>query len=105
MNKIYSLLLSVFCFQQCNFSLDIFNRLNVYTKKFIIFFLSLTLLISLHIKTYADVTLSTSTLSASNINQGSNNNIVYASQMAVTVSAVSVNNIQFTLNGTLNASD
>jgi hypothetical protein len=56
-------------------------------------------------KLYADVTLTTSSSAAANINQGSGNNIIYVTQMSVTSEAVVVNNIQFTLNGTLDAND
>jgi hypothetical protein len=48
----------------------------------------------------AGVTLTTSTLAASNIAQGTINNIVYAVRMDVTSLPVTVNNIQFTLTGT-----
>jgi hypothetical protein len=53
----------------------------------------------------AVVTLSTTTIAASNIVQGSINNIVYAVKMDVTALPVTVNSIQFTLTGTHDAND
>jgi Secretion system C-terminal sorting domain len=51
------------------------------------------------------VTLSTSAIAASNIAQGSTNNIVYIAKMDVTALPVIVNSIQFTLTGTHDAND
>ncbi len=104
MKKLYFPAITGFLFQQCNFFSNIFNRRSIHFKKFIILFLGFVL-VSLNNKSYADVTLTTTTLAAGNINQGSNNSIVYIVQMGVTVGAVNVNNIQFTLNGTLDAND
>jgi hypothetical protein len=53
----------------------------------------------------AAVTLTTSALAASNVAQGTNNNIVYAVKMDVTSLPVNVNSIQFTLTGTHDAND
>jgi hypothetical protein len=53
----------------------------------------------------AGVTLSTTTIAASNIVQGSTNNIVYIAKMDVTALPVIVNSIQFTLTGTHDAND
>ena len=53
----------------------------------------------------AAVTLTTPAVAAANIYQGTTNNIVYAVKMDVTVSAVTVNNIQFTLSGNHDAND
>ena len=52
-----------------------------------------------------DITLTSPTIPAANINQGSNNNIVYAIHMAVSTDPVTVTNIQFTLGGTHDAND
>src|SRR5258705_12596 len=46
------------------------------------------------------ITLTTSAIAAANIAQGSTNNIVYAVRMDVTSLPVTVNSIQFTLDGT-----
>jgi hypothetical protein len=53
----------------------------------------------------AGVTLTTSPTAASNISQGSTNNIVYAVKMDVAALPVIVNSIQFTLTGTHDAND
>jgi hypothetical protein len=53
----------------------------------------------------AGITLTTSTVPASNIAQGSNNNIVYIVKMDVTSFPVTINSIQFTLTGTHDAND
>jgi hypothetical protein len=53
----------------------------------------------------AGVTLTTSTLAASNIAQGTINNIVYAVKMDVTSLPVTVSSIQFTLGGTHDNND
>ncbi len=51
------------------------------------------------------VTLTTSTIAAANINQGTTYNVVYAVNMKVTVSAVTINRIDFTLSGTHDNND
>jgi hypothetical protein len=56
-------------------------------------------------KSFADVTLTTQTVAAANLTQGSNDNIVYVVKMDVTVAPVTVNNIQFTLAGTYDNND
>ncbi len=53
----------------------------------------------------AGVTLTTSALAASNIAQGTTNNIVYIVKMDVAASAVNATDIQFTLTGTHDAND
>ncbi|MEO7049412.1 MAG: hypothetical protein ABI091_29175, partial [Ferruginibacter sp.] len=53
----------------------------------------------------AGVTLTTQSLAAANIAQGSTNNILYAVKMDVTSLPVIVNNIQFTLTGTHDNND
>ena len=53
----------------------------------------------------AGVTLTTSPLAASNITQGTNNNIIYAVQMDVAAQPVTVNSMQFTLTGTHDDND
>ncbi|MEP7230414.1 MAG: T9SS type A sorting domain-containing protein, partial [Ginsengibacter sp.] len=53
----------------------------------------------------ADVTLTTSTMAAGNINQGTNSNIIYVTKIDVATEPVSVNNISFKLNGTFDATD
>ena len=51
------------------------------------------------------VTLTTNHIAAANINQGNSGNIIYAVKMKVTVSAVTINNMQFTLSGTHDNND
>jgi len=53
-----------------------------------------------NMRSFADVTLSSVPVAASNIAQGSGENIVYVVKMDVTTSAVTVTSIQFTLTGT-----
>ena len=53
----------------------------------------------------ADITLVTSTVAAVDVNQGTNNSIIYITQMSVANQPVVVNNIQFTLSGTHDAND
>ena len=54
----------------------------------------------------ADITLTTSSIAAADIDQGSSNDIVYAVQMVVSsTEPVTVNNIQFTLGGTEDMDD
>ncbi len=53
----------------------------------------------------SDVTLTTSTLAAGNINQGTNSNIIYVTKIDAAIEPVSVNNISFKLNGTFDATD
>jgi hypothetical protein len=53
----------------------------------------------------AGVTLTTSPLAASNITQGTNNNILYAVKMDVASFAVTINSMQFTLTGTHDDND
>jgi hypothetical protein len=53
----------------------------------------------------AGVTLTTSPLTASNITQGTNNNILYAVKMDVASFPVTINSIQFTLTGTHDDND
>ena len=53
----------------------------------------------------ADVTLTTSTIMASNVSQGSNNNVLYVVKMDVATEDVTVNNLQFTFTGTHDAND
>ncbi|MEP7231797.1 MAG: T9SS type A sorting domain-containing protein [Ginsengibacter sp.] len=74
-------------------------------QKLVVLFFGYFFLTSFNNQVYADVDLTTSTLAAANLNQGTNNNIVYVAKMAVTISAVTVNNIQFTLGGTYDAND
>ncbi|MEP7231798.1 MAG: hypothetical protein ABI691_16160, partial [Ginsengibacter sp.] len=62
-------------------------------------------LMAISFHAYADVNLTTATTAAGNINQGTNNNIIYVTKIDVTVSAVDVNNISFKLNGTFDATD
>jgi hypothetical protein len=56
-------------------------------------------------KLYADVTITSSPVAAGDINQGTNNNVIYIAQMDVTTTAVTVNNIQFTLSGSFDNND
>ena len=51
------------------------------------------------------VTLTSSHVDAASLNQGSTNNIIYVVKMKVTVSAVTINNVQFTLSGTHDDND
>ena len=53
----------------------------------------------------ADITLSTATTAAATVNQGTNNVIVYASKMKVLTEPVTVNNIQFTIDGNIDNND
>jgi hypothetical protein len=53
----------------------------------------------------ADVTLTSSTVAAADINQGTNSSLVYIAQMSVSTEPVVVNNIQFNLGGTYDAND
>ncbi|MBA3647510.1 MAG: T9SS type A sorting domain-containing protein [Chitinophagales bacterium] len=53
----------------------------------------------------ADVTLTTSSISAGNILQGSVSNIIYAVKMVVVTEPVTANNITFTLSGTHDEND
>ena len=105
MEKIFTLAADCLYTLHSNIFKSIFSKGSVFSKKLIVIFLSFGVLITLCNKSYADVTLSTSTLAASNINQGTNNNIVYTTQMSVSVNPVVVNSIQFTLNGTIDAND
>src|SRR5450755_3437659 len=52
-----------------------------------------------------DITLTTSAVAASNIAQGTNNNIVYIVKMDVSSLPVTINSIQFTLSGTHDNND
>src|SRR3712207_3992703 len=52
-----------------------------------------------------NVTLTSSTVPASTLQQGANANIVYVVQMSVASQAVTVNNIQVVLSGTHDADD
>jgi hypothetical protein len=80
-------------------------KLKKYTmKKFYLFLLTAScMLFNTH--SFADITLTTSPVPVANIDQGSADNIVYIVKMDVTASAVSVNNIQFTLTGTHDNND
>ncbi|CAN5137736.1 hypothetical protein BH11BAC6_BH11BAC6_00360 [soil metagenome] len=53
----------------------------------------------------ADITLSTSTVAAANLNQGTNTNVIYITKMDVATEPVIANNVQFTLSGTHDAND
>jgi hypothetical protein len=53
----------------------------------------------------SDIALGTAILASNSFNPGTNNDIVYATQMSVATEPVTVNNIQFTLNGTFDAND
>ena len=53
----------------------------------------------------ADITLTSAPIAAADINQGTTYNVVYAAKMKVTTEPVTVNNIQFTLNGSHDNSD
>ncbi|SFQ55080.1 T9SS type A sorting domain-containing protein [Parafilimonas terrae] len=53
----------------------------------------------------ADITLTTPSIAAGNIAQGSTYNVVYATKMNVTTMPVTVNNMQFTLSGNHDAND
>ncbi len=104
MNKLHSFAFIIFNIRQTADSINIFNRTGACLKKSIKFFLFFTLLTS-YTKSFADVTLTTSPLAAANINQGTNSNIVYVTNMSVATEPVAVNNIQFTLTGTFDAND
>jgi hypothetical protein len=69
-------------------------------------FCSMLLFIFLPSKGFTqNVTLTSSTVAASNIGQGSSFNIVYIVKMDVTLLPVTVNSLQFTLTGTHDADD
>ncbi len=53
----------------------------------------------------ADISLSSATIAAGNFNQGTNNNILYAVKIKAKTEPVTVNNIQFTLTGSIDAND
>jgi histone H3/H4 len=53
----------------------------------------------------ADITLSAAIVNAANYNQGTTGVIVYAAKMKVSTEPLTVNNIQFKLEGTYNSSD
>ena len=73
-------------------------------QKLSILFLGLVFL-SISNRSYGDVTLTTSPVAAGTISQGSNNNVLYIVKVDVTVSAVTINNLQFTFTGTHDAND
>ncbi len=81
-----------------------FKRIFFRFQKLGILFLGL-IFISISNRSYGDVTLTTFTVAAGNVSQGSNNNVVYVVKMDVTVSAVTVNNLQFTFTGSHDAND
>ncbi|MEO6731079.1 MAG: hypothetical protein ABIN01_07665, partial [Ferruginibacter sp.] len=105
MKQFNSLITSFFSLEQSKKVQSVFNKRNIPFQKLTAFLLCFTLITSLNNKLYADVTLTTPAVAAANINQGTNNNIVYIAQMSVTTTAVTVNNIQFTLDGTHDAND
>ncbi|MEJ7587038.1 MAG: hypothetical protein WKI04_05705, partial [Ferruginibacter sp.] len=104
MKKLYTLIPGSFCFESTNLFRSLIVKRTISFKKFLAFLFSLALLTGSY-TLYADVTLTTSPVPAANLNQGTNNNIVYIAQMSVTTPAVTVNNIQFTLGGTHDAND
>ncbi len=53
----------------------------------------------------SDITVTSTTVAAADINQGTSNNIIYIAQMSAATEPVTVNNIQFTLGGTHDAND
>ena len=67
-------------------------------RSFIVLLIFFGMFFNMH--SFADVTLSSVPVAASNIAQGSGENIVYVVKMDVTTSAVTVTSIQFTLTGT-----
>ena len=77
------------------------------TYRLLILFLlpALLLVTGVTNKLYADVTLASSAVPAADINQGTNSNIIYIAHMSVTTTAVTVNNIQFSLGGTYDNND
>jgi|GEM_PF-2732410 len=76
-------------------------------KKFYYLLLILTAFSFISNKTLAapQVTLTTSVIAAANINQGTTYSVVYAVDMKVTSSAVTINRIDFTLSGTHDNND
>ena len=69
------------------------------------FFMLLSWMFTTAIIAAPKATLTSSHVDAASLNQGSTNNVVYVVKMKVTVSAVTINNIQFTLSGTHSATD
>ncbi|MEO5893733.1 MAG: T9SS type A sorting domain-containing protein [Ferruginibacter sp.] len=98
MKKMYALVPGAFRLQ------SILLKKNVIFPKLLAFFLSFVLISGVSSKLYADVTITSSPVVAANINQGTNNNIVYIAQVSATTAAT-VNNIQFTLGGTHDGND
>jgi hypothetical protein len=80
-------------------------NLLIKARPFILYFVAALGSLFFSNQSMADVTLTSSATAAGNINQGSTDNIIYAVKMDVTVSAVTVNNIQFTLTGTHDNND
>ena len=105
MKKIYPLAPGVTKSQNLIKFLEIFRKRNFMFQKTAMLFLSCILLAGMSNKLYADVDVTTSAVAAGSINQGTNNNVIYIARMDVTVSAVTVNNVQFTLSGTHDAND
>ncbi len=105
MKKFYPTPLGDFHLHNDFFFLHIFKLRKQSLQKLFVLFFGCFFFTSFTSKVYADVDLTTSTVAAANLNQGTNSNIVYVAKMAVTISAVTVNNIQFTLGGTYDAND
>ncbi len=105
MKKIYILLSSAFQFQKHCLFLSILKKGRFSFQKLSLLFLGCIFLTSVNNKVYADVTLTTSPVAASNIAQGTSNNIVYIVKMDVSTLPVVVNSIQFTLSGTHDNND
>ena len=78
MKKIYELFLRPFRFQIFRLILSKPEKENFLFRKITTLFLGFIFLTGLNSNLYADVDLTTSTLAAASINQGTNNDIVYA---------------------------
>ena len=74
-------------------------------KKYLSMLFCITMLAGMVNRVYADVAVTSTAVAAGDINQGTNNNVIYIAQMSVTTTAVVVNNVQFTLGGTHDAND
>jgi hypothetical protein len=74
-------------------------------KKILLSAALLLVLFSFSSRVYEDVSLGSVAMPGANINQGSNSNVVYVTEMAVATEPVVVDNIQFTLSGTHDVND
>ncbi|HEY5408921.1 MAG TPA: hypothetical protein VIJ92_17655, partial [Ginsengibacter sp.] len=105
MKKLYILLLSAFQFQNWILVFNMLQKRNFYFHKLIGMFLGFVFITGLNNKLFASVDLTTSTVAAGNIAQGTSNNIIYVVKMDVTTSDVAVTSLQYNLTGTYDNND